>query len=168
MAGLSSILSATTFAVQGVSSFVGARSQSQAIESKSEFDASQQETNSRLAEIRAKDAISRGKKESQQQKLKTKQLIGKQRARLAAQGIEIDSGSALDVQLETAELGAVDAMTIENNAFREATGHRIEAIEQKGQAGMTRLSGKEKSRDTLLTGGLQAASGFARAGGVFI
>ena len=140
----------------------GGISESQAIEAQTEFQADRLITLARLEDLKAESAVTRGRDAEAEQKIKTKLLIGRQRARLSAQGIEIDSGSALDLQLESAEFGAADALTIRNNAFREATGHRIEAIDFRSQAGFAILSGRNRARSTLLTGGLTAATELTR------
>lgn len=136
---------------------VSAINQSKAQKLEGNIRSQQLETNARIGELQAKDAESRGKKDSEEYKKKVKLLIGRQRASFAAQGIDPGTGSALDIQLETAEFGAVDALTIRNNAFREATGHRIEAIDTRSQASFARFSGENRSRNTLITGGLTAA-----------
>jgi len=137
-------------------------SESSAIKSQGEFQAGQFEFQARLAELQAKSAETRGRDESDEALTKAKLLIGRQRAKLAAQGIEIDSGSALDIQLETAELGAVDSLTIRNNAFREASGYRIQAIDFRNRAAFSRIAASTGARNTLLTGGLTAASDLTR------
>jgi len=157
------LLAATGFAV--AETLTSSQQQATAIESQGEFQSSQLLTQARLEDIQAESATTRGRAESDQEKIKTKKLIGAQRAKLAAQGIEVDSGSALDIQLETAELGAVDALTIRNNAFREATGHRIQAIDLRSQSGFTKLASKNKARNTITTGGLNAAREVTRGVG---
>ena len=150
-----------------ISGAAGSYSEYKGIQLETEFEASQFETNSRIAELQAKDAERRGREDANAYKVKIKQLIGKQRAAMAAQGIEIDADSALDIQLETAELGELDAMTIKNNAFREATGHRIQALDYSSQSGYTRIAGKTKARNTLLTGGMSAVDDIISLGEKF-
>jgi hypothetical protein len=142
---------------------LSARGQSKAIKSQAEYESQQLTFNSKVADLQARDAELRGKKEATEHKTKVKTLIGSQRAALAAQGIDVGSGSALDLQTETAEFGALDAMTIRNNAFREATGYRIQSIDYAGQATMTRLAGKNAARNTMLAGGISALGSFAGA-----
>lgn len=154
------LLAATGFSV--ANQIIGSQREASAIQGQAEFQSSQLLTQARLEKLEAESAETRGRDEEAEQKRKTKLLIGKQRAALAAQGIEIDSGSALDLQLETAEYGAIDALTIRNNAFREATGHRIQAIDFQNQAEFARMSGRNRSRDTLVTGGLNAARELTR------
>lgn len=155
---------ATTIASTGISTIntiQGSVNQAASQKLQARIEAQQLETNSRLAEVQAKDAEIRGKKESENYKRNIKKLIGSQRAALAAQGIDIGSGSALEIQLETAEFGALDAQTIRNNAFIEATGYRIQSIDYQNRARFTELAGRNKARNTLITGGLTAVSGLA-------
>jgi len=155
--------------ISAVSSISGSITESGAIKSKASYEAQQLEFNSKLADLNARSTERVGKENAQNYKTQIKQLIGSQRASMAAQGIDISSGSALDIQVETAELGALDALTIRNNAFREAAGYRIEAAGYTGQAEFTRVAGESNARNTLISGGLSAINqGFqtyAAAGG---
>lgn len=112
------------------------------------------ETNARLANLQAEDAIKRGDREAMIHAQKVKKLIGAQRAALGAQGIEVDTGSALDVQAEAAQFGAMDVETIRNNAYREAWGYRSQALDYTTKGNYANLEAKAVARNTLLTGGL--------------
>ena len=157
-------LLAASFGVQGLTQIGSSYAESRAIKAQSRYESQQLEFNSKLADIQARQVEQKGKEEATQYKTQVKQLIGRQRTALAAQGIDVSSGSALDLQTETAQLGALDALQIRTNAFREATGYRIQSIDYSSQAEMTRLAGKHKAKSTLLTGGLKAAQSFAKAG----
>lgn len=131
--------------------------QASAIRSQASWEAGQLERNAKLQEFQAKEAERIGEKEAQQKAMQIKKLMGRQRAVAAAQGIDIDSGSALDIQQDTAGLGALDIVTIRNNAWKQAWGYRVNASNLTSQSRMTRVAGKYNARSTLLTGGLQAA-----------
>lgn len=94
------------------------------------------EFNAAVSELQAKDALARGKTDEARFRQGVRALIGSQRAGFAAQGVDVGVGSALDVQAEAAFLGELDALTIRNNAEREAWAHRMEAINYRmgGQA----------------------------------
>lgn len=161
----SGTLFAASSAMQGVNAFAGAGAQASAMRSKAEYDANTFEINRRLAEFEAEDAIRRGGRAANQKKKETKQVIGSQRAALAAQGIEIDSGSAADIQESTAAIGAMDAITIKNNAYREAYGLKTQALNFGSQAAFSRISGEASARNTLLAGGISALGyGFQTTG----
>jgi hypothetical protein len=141
------------------------------------FQKQQFEFNARLSEYQAEDAVRKGETQTQEHGTRTKQLIGKQRASLAAQGIDIESGSALDVQEDTAVQSAVDIMTIRNNAWREAWGFKVQADDYKSKGRLAEYAGRfsklqsemdasaanftswlyqKQAQQTLLIGGLQA------------
>jgi len=155
--------------ISAVSSITGSISEAGAIKSQAAYESQQLQMNSKLADLQAKSAIRVGKENAENYRRQVKQTIGSQRAIMAAQGIDISTGSALDIQTDTAEWGAVDALTIKNNAFREAAGYKIEAIGYRGQADFTTSAAKYRARNTLISGGLSAINqGFqtyALAGG---
>lgn len=120
--------------------------------------------NARISELQAKDALKRGHEAEGISRQKTKKLIGSQRAALAAQGIRVDAGSALDIQLEAGDIGELDALTIRNNAAREAFGFMQEASNSSMQGRLAYQAGVNRSIDTLLGGGLRAYDEFYKRG----
>lgn len=116
-----------TAAAGGMSSAVGAYNQSKASKAAYEYQAGVSRNNAMIAEWQAQDALQRGARSVQQQQLKTAQLKGSQRARLAASGVALDEGSALHILDDTDYMGQVDVNTIENNTAREAWGFRNQA-----------------------------------------
>ncbi len=145
---------------QAIGTMGSAYAESKSIKAQSKYEAQQLELNSKLADLQAKDAEHRGKQDVANYKTEVNKLIGSQRASMAAQGIDVNDGSALDVQMDTKEMGALDALTIKNNAFREAMGFKIESVDYQGQAAMTRHAGKTAARNTLISGGIKAATDF--------
>jgi hypothetical protein len=124
--------------------------------------------NSQFAEMQARDAINRGEIKAGEVRKAGKQVVGAQKAALAAQGIDISSGSALEIQQDTDRLNQLDAMQVRNNAWREAWGYKVEASQATAQGQMAMIAGKAKAKSTLMTGGMtaanQTAGGFASAG----
>jgi hypothetical protein len=123
--------------------------------------------NARLAVIHSDESLSRGDKEAGAIRRRSKQVRGAQRAALAAQGIDIDSGSAADIQDETQQMTDMDVMTVKNNAWREAFGYRIQATNDSLSANMSQSAASNAARNTLLTGGMQALDLGARAYGIY-
>ena len=120
-----------------------------------EYEAEALRTNALYAKAQSEDAISRGESDSMKAAVKARMMVGSQRAAMAAQGIDISSGSALDVQVDTARLSELDVMTIRNNASREAWGYQVQSTDYLNRAGLASRAGRNKSRTTLITGGLQ-------------
>lgn len=146
------------FAVMAGMSMVNAQSQASSAKSQAEFSAAQFSANKKFADISAGDAITRGEKNAQLERQKTRQQIGAQRAAAGASGVDVNYGSAADVQADTAGQGAMNELTIRNNAWREAWGYKTQAISAGASAGMAELGGDNQARNTLITGGVNALS----------
>ena len=65
----------------------------------------------------------------------------------------------MDVQRDTMALGELDALTIRNNAAREAWGYQTQALQDQHAAAMARTSGRNQAKalrqaslGSLLTG----------------
>ena len=107
-----------------------------------ELEAGRLEYNARIAELQAADAVERGAEAESRFRASVRGLIGRQRAALAASGVDISSGSARDVQVDAAELGELDALTIRSNAAREAWGYGVQATDFRLQADAARRTGR--------------------------
>lgn len=156
-----------SFAAMGMMSAASAYSQAEASKSQAEFTASQYEANQKFANASADDSIRRGDAASSLRHRTTRQQIGAQRAASAASGVDANFGSAVELQEDTRFAGEMDELTIKNNAWREANGFKVQAASLGAQAGMTRLAGQNQYRNTLITGGLQAASYGMQAAGKY-
>ena len=85
------------------------------------------EFNAKVAEMQAVDALARGAEDEERFRMVVKGLIGSQRAGFAGQNVDVGIGSPVDVVADSAYLGELDALTIRNNAAREAWGYRVQA-----------------------------------------
>lgn len=110
------------------------------------------EVNASLAEYEAAEAIRQGDSAAKAFQRRYSKLRGRQRVSLAAQGIDIDFGSASEIQRETMELSAEDVEEIKMNAWRQAFGLKQEAIRHRRQGRFDRLGGEEAARQTLAGG----------------
>jgi len=116
------------------------------------------EMNAQLAEQQSRDAIMRGKEEEQGFRMGVKTLIGSQRAGFAGQGVDVNQGSALDVQADAAFLGELDALRIRTNAQREAHGYQAEAEIMRKQGSAAQTASRWQAGATALGGAAQAGS----------
>jgi hypothetical protein len=91
--------------------------------------------NQMIAEGYAQRALQQGQVDEQTQRLKTAAALGTQRASLASQGSDVDSGSPLDLQGDTARMGEYNAQTVRNNAALKAYGYRVQAYNNAADAG---------------------------------
>ncbi|SDL07157.1 hypothetical protein SAMN05428953_12649 [Mesorhizobium muleiense] len=118
----------------------GTVQQAQATAAANKYNAQVQDMNATLSERRAKDAIERGAKEEQRKRQQVAGIAGQQRAAMAANGVDLSFGSPLDALVDTAVMGELDALTIRTNANREAYDHRVDAVNKRAGATMSRMS----------------------------
>lgn len=115
--------------------------------------------NAQIADTNARDARAAGVAAEEQQRLKTSQLQGRQTAVLAANGVDLASGSPLDILGDTAAMGEQDALNTRGNAERQARGYETQAsnFRDDGQlAGMRSANAEEAGQtaqiSTLVSG----------------
>jgi len=126
----------------------------------------QAQFNAAIAEEQATDAIARGKEEEDRYRAQVRSRIGTTRAAFASQGVDVGSGSAVDVQADQAYLGELDALQIRNNAAREAWGYRVEATNYRDAGRNARSAAKSQIIGSILGTGtsLLEAQTFGRSG----
>ena len=125
----------------------------------SRYNAQVATMNAQLSERRAKDALLRGQAAEQQKRMEVAQLQGRQRAAMAANGVDLTFGSPLDAMVDTAVLGELDALTIRRNAARESYDSRVEAVNGRADATLGRMNA-----DAAITGGYLNAAGTVLGG----
>lgn len=113
-----------------VGSYYGAKSQ----KSNLQFQADIAEVNARIADLGARSEMLRGEREVQSSRLKTAQLKSSQRASLAANGVDLGEGSAVNILSTTDLMGELDADTIAANAVRSAWGYKTQASNARSEA----------------------------------
>lgn len=128
----------TSLAMQGagaVTSAIGSYNQAQGQKEAYNYQAQIDQQNVTIANEQSSQAILSGQTQEQTSDLKTAQTFGAQRAAMAANGVDISSsGSAIDVLSTTKYLGARDALTIHDNALRQAWGYQVQATTAQNSA----------------------------------
>ena len=100
----------------------------------SNFRAQIARNNATIALRNADASMAAGNIRTEAQGLKTRAAVGGIKAAQAANGVDVNSGSAKDVQQTQSMLGALDALTIRSNAARQAFGFQQEAVSNEAQA----------------------------------
>jgi hypothetical protein len=116
-----------------------------------------------VGERRAIDVEEAGQEEEARFRAGVRGLIGKQRVGFAAQGVEVSSGSAVDVQADAAYLGELDAIQIKNNAAREAWGIRQDAEQIRRSGSIAKSESRWGAATSILSTGsslIEARYGF--------
>lgn len=123
------------------------------------------ENNKITADRAAEDARARGEADAQRRQQELSVLEGRQRAALAANGVVVDEGSALEIVEQTAARSELDALTIRSNAEREALGFEAQGTNFAQTAQFNALRAEQESEalpfevgGTLLTSSANVAS----------
>jgi len=123
---------------QAVNAYSGAQQQKKV----QNYQAAIARNNAQIADYQATIALEVGQRQEQAQRYKTAAMAGDQRAALAANGVAMGEGSAAEIQASTAYMGEIDALTIRDNAARQAwalreqgRGYTADAGFQQGVAG---------------------------------
>lgn len=132
-------------AAQTVGSFYAAKSQQ-----------SQFRLQADMADLQARQALLAGEREQQRSRLATGALKSRQIVTMAANGVDLSSGTPNAVLTSTDVMGQIDANTIEQNALMEAWGYRTEASMDRARA--KSISPGMAAGTTLLGSATQVAS----------
>lgn len=114
-------------AASGVMQYQGTIAQGKAQSNALRYEADVNKNNAVIQERLSADAIERGREEERLHRIKIGQLSAKQQNALALNGVEANSGTALDILGDTAQIGELEALTIRSNAAREAYGYDLNA-----------------------------------------
>lgn len=110
------------------------------------------EYNARVAENTAQEVRNAANESENAQRLRTAMLISRQRARQAASNIDINSGSALQVQQDALALGEADALRIRSNAASQVGALGTEATLTRSQGSAARMAGRNAATGSFLSG----------------
>lgn len=121
------------------------------------YQATVSRNNALIADQNAQRAIAAGQQQAQTQSLKNAETIGGIKTAQAANNIDVNSGSALDVQASQRAKGQLDAETVLQKAQTEAYGYRVNAVSNEAQAGLEEAT----AEDAPIGAGLSAAGSLA-------
>lgn len=116
-------------AASGVMQAIGSANQAGAQSAQALYQAQIARRNAQRMEWNAQRAEQQGRVDEQNARQKAAQVLGAQRAALASQGGDVNSGSPLDIQADTARAGEYDAQTIRNNASIQAYNFRNQSAD---------------------------------------
>lgn len=127
---------------------------------------SAKQANANAAELdrAAGDTAVRGGIAAMTTKQQGQALKGQQTAALAANGVDMASGTGSDILAKTAADTEFDAMTVQNNAMREAYGLQVQAIGQRTKAKADKMNARIGLAGSLLGSGAQAWGGYKAMG----
>lgn len=127
-------------AAGAVSSGVGSYYSAKSAKINAQGQADLAEINARIAESGAQSTLLTGQQQSAALTLRAGQLKSSQRASMAANGIDLGTGSAAEVLASTEVMKEIDKNTIEANAVRSAWGYRTQAVNLQNEARVRRVT----------------------------
>lgn len=141
----------------------GAYQQAQGQRSALQYQASVARSNAVLAGHQASDAITQGQTVEGNQRLKTGQMAGRQRAQMAANGVDLGEGNASDILTTTKLMGERDALQIHDTAMMQAWGYRTQQQSflddaARGEGAADAISPWLAAGTSLLTGASQVST----------
>lgn len=156
-----SSMSAFTGSPQGASTVMGAAgaglTASASLES-GMYRAQVARNNQTIANDNANFAVERGNQQVMASQLRTGQIEGAQRAGFGASGVDVNSGSAVRTQQDTARVGQIDAQTIQQNAQRSAWGYTNQGRNFAAEGGLDEMTGAAGAMRSLVGGASDFAS----------
>ena len=134
MSGYASATAAVV-ALAGTAMTVSAQQQqAQQQKASAEYSAEVAQRNQDMAQEQAESVKRQGYDDAQRQRLKAAGMIGTQRAIAGASGVTVDTGSNLDLTMETAEKGELDALAIHQQALDKSHNIQIQGWNSGQQA----------------------------------
>lgn len=170
------VIAAASMAGTAMSAYSSYR-QGQAQQRQAEFQANMARRNAQIAEQNAELAEDEGRRAKQtgyenavRKRQEAARIIGSQRAAFGASGAQVDQGAALDLSLDTAEKGELDAFQLMQQGLDTDYNKRIEAWNFREQATGQQLQGRLYGMQTqgyspLLSAGGTLLRGVGEAGG---
>jgi len=116
------------------------------------YEAKVENQNAQFLEGAAGVAQQRGGNAAGLRRMKGSQDIGEARASAGASGLDVGSGSVVDMIADSRMLSELDAQTETNNAAREAWGYKVQATEARARAKLAKTKSRYNAAATLLGG----------------
>jgi hypothetical protein len=143
----------------GIGSFYQAKANKYQLQTQAVID----DTNARISEMGAQSALNQGQKEIANLTLQAGQLKSSQRASMAANGIDLGTGSAAEVQASTDIMKEIDVNQANANTVKNAWGYRMQGVNYQNQslaarAGASSISPIGSATTSLMSGATQVAS----------
>jgi hypothetical protein len=158
MSGLSTIAGAS-----------GAYNSGRAQQGAANYNAAIASQNAQIARENATHAGQAGEQTAAMSEMKTRAAVGSIKANQAAAGVDVNSGSAVDVRSSAAELGELDAINIRSKAAQDAYGYENQAKSFDETGELDKFTGENAetagtigAASTFLGGAGSAATNFAR------
>jgi hypothetical protein len=136
--------------------FLGAKQEGAAQSQMYQYQGGIAQLNKKIALQNADYAREVGEQESVRYGMKARFAEGKTKAAQGASGIDLGSGSSVDVRTSQHDIAQMDLATIRNNAARKAYGYEVEGVQDEAQSNLYGMaaSNAEKAGNIKAMGSL--------------
>lgn len=155
-----SIASLGSMALTGVSSIEQGREQAESAKYNSEVQAN----NATIATQNANLAGAEGAANAAIEQQKTRAQVGGIKAAQAANGVDVNTGSNVDVRSSAAELGELNAITIRSNAAKTAYGYQTQSVSDTAQSQLDQSQSKYAAEAGYVNAGSTLLSSAVKGG----
>lgn len=121
--------------------------------------------NAKLANTQAQNANAMGSYEADQARIRGNLMRGQQLATMAANNVDVTTGSAADILGDTAMTTATDERQARINAAQRAYGFQVQSLSDMGAAQYAKYQGKTQATGTLISGLSSVMGSMSRMGG---
>lgn len=108
--------------------------------------------NAKLANVQAANANAQGSYAADQARIRGNLMRGQQIAALAANNVDVTTGSAADILGDTAMVTAANERQARINAAQRAYGFQVQSMNDMGAAQFAKWQGKTQQTGTLIKG----------------
>lgn len=169
MCGLSATIGIVT-AISAIAStafgVVSSIQQGKAQQAEYNYQAKVAQENAKIAEQNAAMERQQGIEEARLQRIKAAQAIGSQKTAMAANGVDVTQGTALDVIEDTAAMGELDALQTRYNYERKAQGYEMQAYNFQNQSNLDMIAGANAYSAGKMNGLAAGLEGIQKVGDV--
>lgn len=130
------------------------------------YQAQVAQENAKIAEQNAAQERQSGIEEARMQRIKTLQAIGSQQTAMAANGMDVTSGTSLDIIEDTSAMGELDALSIQYNAEKKALAYEQQANNFQNQSNLDVISGKNAYSAGVMNAASSGLNGLGKLTGV--
>jgi len=143
-------------AAGGLMGATGARKSADAQAQSANYQAAVARNNQIIAERYGEFAVAKGRGQAEISGYRTRQAIGSAKAAQAASGVDVTSGTPVDVRQSIKDIGELDAATIVSNSLNEAYGYKVKAANFGAEAQLDTMKARfaEEAGDYAVAGSL--------------
>ena len=150
----------------GVMGGINSYQQGKAQQAQYNYQAQVNQQNAKIAQENAAMERQQGIEEARLQRIKASQVIGSQKTAMAANGVDITQGTALDVIEDTAAMGELDALQTRYNYERKAQAYEVQAGNYQNQGNLDIIAGQNAYSAGKANGLAQGLNGLSKVGDV--